>query len=371
MPYMQRLRLTKDSDLNDNTTWRYKLPAIGQYTGFEMRINCDRHATRAAAGEVHPLEAEISKIEILKGGAEVVKSLTGRQLDAMNYWDFKRPNGRRYRQEASTGNDVNLFLLGGRGLYDKEYGFNMERMGETYLEYTYNLKEGTAEYFKANDHDISLYGWRWVGAGSPVFTKYFRDRQIAAWTTTAAAALKTISIPVGNPVRRVCIQATTRAKTIGGTFTELELRVNDGEYSPIIIKSIMDWVMAEAQEYGLDNELGGIDYLAASGEYDLPYWWSYMDRVLAQDYGYVAARGLNTHGITLPARIQTPTAVAGEVMFTQSGWAFQKCLRMGFDHEADGYDLLQTAGMGALDLMCTEAAASAEAKVFVQDIVSH
>ena len=371
MAYMQRVSLTKDSDLDDNTTWRYKLPAIGQYTAFEMRINCNRKATRQAHTTVYTLADVISKVEILKGGAEVVKSLTGEQLDAMNYWDFKRPNFRRYRQLAGTGNDLTLFLLGGRNLYDREYGFNMERMGETYLEYTYNLHEDTDEYFEANDHDISLYGYRWVGPGSPVFAKYFRDRQIAAWTTSAAAALKTISIPVGNPIRRVCVQATTRAKTLGGTFSELELRVNDGEYSPVIIKSMMDWCMAEVQEYGLHNEIGGIEYMVDTQQMEIPRWWSYFDTLLGVTYGSYAAEAMTHLGITLPARLVNQTTGDKESIFSYRGAGFQKCLRIGFDHEADGYDLLQTAGMGSLDLVITEAAASLAAKVFVQDILSH
>lgn len=371
MAYMQRVRLTKDTDLDDDTTWRYKLPAIGQYTGFEMRLDCDRHADRADIDTVNPLEACISKVEILKGGGEVVKSLTGRQLDAMNYWDFKKPNPRRYRQTENSSNDMILFLLGGRGLYDKEYGFNMERMGETYLEYTYDLNEGDAEFFAADQHEVTLYAWRWMGAGAPVFNRYFRDRQIAAWTTSAADALKTISIPVGNPIRRVCVQATTRARTLGATFSELELRVNDGEYSPVTVKSMMDWCMAEAQEYGLGEEVGGIDYAVSTGNVDLPNWFSYIETVNAAPYGAVGELNLNVHGITLPPRVRAATTGNQEFMFSMRGWGFQKCLRIGFDHEYDGFDLLQTAGMGSLDLVITEAHADYDAKVFVQDIKNH
>ena len=371
MGYMQRMRITKEADLDDNTTWRYKLPSVGKYTAIEMRINCDRYATRASGTVVYPLEACIAKVELLKAGAEVVISLTGQQLDAMNYWDLKRPNARRYRQEASTGNDVVLFLLGGRGFYDKELGFDFAKLGETFLEYTYDLNEGDAEYFKANDHDISLYGWRWLGGGEPDFKGYFRSRQLSAWTTSAAAALKTVEIPVGRMIRRVAVQGKTRAATLGGTFTELELQVDKGAYSPVIIKSPFDWCMAEVSEYGLENLVGGIDYLAASGEYDLPYWWSYIESVLAQDYAYVTARGLNVHGITIPARIQTPTATAGEVIFESRGWGFQKCLRIGFDHEDNLSDLLDTSKFGALDLICTEAAADKSAAAFYQDLVPY
>lgn len=371
MPYMQRTRLTADSDLDDNTTWRYKLPSVGKYTALEIRINCDRYATRASGTVVYTLADVIDKIELLIGGTQVLKSLTGEQLDAMNYWDFKRPNPRRYRQEADTGNDLILFLLAGRNLYDKEYGFDFARLPECYLEYTYDLNEDTAEYFAANDHDVKIYGYRWMGNGQPNFKGYFRDRQIASWSTSASAAIKTIAIPVGNPIRRIAVQAKSRATTLGGTFTELEVRANDGEFSPIIVKSPMDWVMAEVAEYGLHNIIGGLDYQIAVTTMDLPYWFSYYDRIHLDPYSADMEDQYVQGLITLPPRTAQTTSEAGEFAFTLSGWGFQKCLRMGFDHEDDGYDLLPTAGLGALDLIVTEAAASKDAACFVQDIISY
>lgn len=369
MAYLERKRIHSESDLDDNTTWRHKLPSVGSYTALEMRINCDRYADRADNDAVYPLESVISKVEVLKHAGEVVISLPGQQLDAMNYWDLGRPNARRYRQAANTGNDVVLFLLGGRGFYDKEFGFDFSKLGETFLEYTYDLNEGDAEYFKANDHDIKLYGWRWLGDGIPTFKGYFRSRQLSAWTTSAAGALKTIEIPIGRNIRRIAVQGKTRAKTIGGTFTELDLQVDKGSWSPVLIKSPFDWCMAEVSEYGLDNQVGGIDYAIGTSECDLPYWWSYIESLLASPYGYAGEINLETHGISIPARIKANTTGNQEVMFALRGWGFQKCLRIGFDHEYDLSDSLPTHDFGSLDLVCTEAAASVEAACFYQDVV--
>ena len=371
MPYMQRVRLTSDADLDDNATWRYKLPAIGKYTCIEMRIQCNRYATRTLNTVVYPLESCISKIEVLEAGQRVLLSLTGQQLDAMNYWDLGRPNPRRYRQLAGGGNDVVLYLLFGRDFYDREYGLDLARLNETYLEYTYDLNEGDADYFAANDHDIKLYGWRWMGPGEPDFSALFRSRQLAYWTTSAANNLKTIEIPVGTLIRRIGVQAGTRAKTIGGTFSKLEVQVNNGEYSPVIIQEPMIWCAQEVSEYGLSNIVGGIDYLVSTSEMDLPYWWSYLEDIEATPYAYAGAIDVNVHGITIPARVAAAATGAQEVMFTMRGWGFQKCLRIGFDHEYDGIDLLDARDMGSLDLILTEAAASLAGRVFVQDILRY
>jgi len=371
MAYMQRTRILSDSDLDDDATWRERLDLSGKVTAIEMRINCDRYATRADNDAVYTLADCISRIELLRDATTPLISLTGEQLDAMNYWDLGRPNPRRYRQEGDTGNDLVLFLLGGRDFYDREYGWDFDQLSKVYLEYTYDLNEDTAEYFAANDHDIKLYAWQWKGDGIPSFKGFMRSKQLDAWTTTAANAEHKIEVPATNPVRRVCVQAKTRTATIGGTFSELDLRVDKGAYSPAIVKSPMDWAMAEVVEYGLHNELGGLDYLIVSAESDLPYWFSYYEHVQAQNYGASGQPVINTHFITLPARLQATTAVAGEVSFSVKGWGFQKCLRIGFDHEYDGFDLLRVPGGKALDLVCTEAAASKVAAAFVQDVVPY
>jgi len=46
-------------------------------------------------------------------------------------------------------------------------------------------------------------------------------------------------------------------------------------------------------------------------------------------------------------------------------------LRIGFDHEYDGFDLLDARAFGSLDLVLTEAAASCSGRVFVQDVLPY
>jgi hypothetical protein len=371
MPYMQRTRILSDSDLDDAATWRERIDLAGKVTAIEMRINCDRYATRADNDAVYPLEKAITKIELLRDATTPLISLSGQQLDAMNYWDFKRPNPRRYRQEADTGNDVILFLLGGRDLYDREYGWDFDKLSKVYLEYTYNLHEDTAEYFAASDHDIKLYAWQWMGEGVPSFKGFMRSRQLDSWTTAAASAEHKVEIASANPIRRVAVQSLTRTATLGGAFSQLDLQVGKGEYSPVVVKSPMDWCMAEVAEYGLDNEVGGIDYAISTSECDLPDWFSYYESIVAQGYGYAGECNLEVHFITLPPRVKANTTGGDEVSFQMRGWGFQKCLRIGFDHDYDGYDLLRVPSNKALDLVVTEAAASKEAKCFVQDVVPY
>lgn len=370
MPYMLRQRLTNKTSLEGTPTWRYKLPSLGRYTAIELAINANRYAARTDGAVVYPLETQISKIELLEGGSRALLSLTAAQIDASNYWDFKRPNPRRYRQQAATGNMLNLFLMGGRDLYDREYGFDFAKLDETYLEYTHSMATDAAEKFDVTDHEISVYGWRWMGPDAPSFRGYRRMRQIASWTTTGTGTLKTIEIPIGNPIRRIAVQATANDATLGGTVSKYELRVNDGEYSPVTIVSPLQWTMQEAAEYGLNNEVGGIEYLVSNATVEIPRWWSYYQTILAQNYGTTDIMRMVQALISLPAALIGAAGVAHEGIFTTRGWGFQKCLRIGFDHDYDGFDLLKTRGMGSLDLELTEVTGKT-AKVFVEDLLTY
>lgn len=371
MAYMQRTRILSDSDLDDDTTWRERLDLSGKVTAIEMRINCNRYADRANGDVVYTLADCISRIELLRDATTPLISLTGEQLDAMNYWELGRPNPRRYRQRAGTDNQLVLYLMGGRGFYDREYGWDFDRLRKVYLEYTYDLSEDTAEYFAADDHDLSLYAWQWKGDAVPSFRGFFRSKQLDAWTTSADGAEHKVEIPSAYPIRRVCLQAKTRATTLGGTFSDLDLQIDKGAYSPVIIKSPMHWVMDEVSEYGLENELGGLDFCPASDFVDLPYWFSYFGTILGEGYQHDTEKFWVYGLITVPPRFENADTNNVEFVFNERGYGFQKCLRIGFDHEHDGFDLLRVPSGKALDLVVTEAAASKVAACFVQDVVSY
>jgi len=369
--YMLRQRILSTADLVDDSTFRFKLPSVGKFTAIQMTVNADRYADGADNDTCYPLESCIDKIELVAGGSKTLLSLTGKQLDAMNYWAFGKPTPRRHRNRANMDNMLNLYLLGGRNLYDQEYGWDLGKLPETYLEYTYDLSEGVAEYFKADTHDLKLYIWRWMGPGSPDFKGYFRSRQLAAWATTGASVIKTVGLPVGNPYRWVGVQAKTRGQTIGGTITEMELKVNNGEYSPVHIPSPMDFVMQEVAEYSLDNIISGMEYCVQDTIYDMPTYFSYYDSIDVTAYQHDPEDFWLYSMIGLPPRVEESGTSNMEYTFTQRGWGFQKCLRIGFDHLADGADLLYTRGMGALDLDLTEQTSGEDAAVFAQDIVAY
>lgn len=371
MAYLQRQRITSKTALTGTPTWRYKLPNLGKYTALEMIVDCNRYQARADADLVYPIESQVTKIELLEGGGRALLSLTASQLDALNYWLLGHPSARRYSQKATGDNLLHLYILGGRNLYDQEYGFDFGKLAETYFEYTHTFATDTAEKFDVSTHTVYLYGWRWMGDGQPNFRGYFRARQLASWTTVAANVLKTIEIPTGNPYRIIALQAKTLGTSLGGTASKVELMVNNGEYSPVTISSLMQYCMQETAEYRLHNMIDGLDRIIGTEDVYLPPWFSYGGGLTVSENNYGTECELCCDPWSNPMRVRAQSAQNEDVAFQMSGYGFQKCVRIGFDHLPDGADLLQTRQMGALDLEVTEAAADKEAACFVQDIVSY
>lgn len=369
MPYMLRKRILAKNDLDDDATWKEDLPDSGMVTAFELRIGCNRQGDRSDGSDPHPLVDMVSRVEIIAESTKKVLSVSGRQLDFLNYIDFRRPNPRRHREVDGGGNDLILFLMGGRSLYDREYGFDMSKLANAFLNYTYDLSEGVADYFAANDHDISVYAWTWMGPDVPMFKGYFRTRQVLDYTTTGADNLKLLKITPGLPLRRIIVQKKTFATTLGGTWSDIELEVNNGEYSPVRITNMMDWLWQQVQDYGLQNVQSGKVYMpVALGRVTAPPDFSYYQDVVTTPHGFAGEMTAGVYcDITLPLRIDGQQVA--EISYQARGYGFQGCLLIGFDHEADGGDLLDTAGMSALNLVLTEVADGLTGAITLQEVM--
>lgn len=369
MPYMLRKRILTQNDLADDATWKADLPDSGAVTAFELRISCKRLADRQLHAVVYPLVDMISRVELIAESTKKVVSLTGRQQDFLNYLDFKRPNPRRHREVLNGGNDLVLYIMGGRSLYDREYGFDMAKLSNAFLNYTYNLHENTPEYFVANDHDITVYQWAWKGPDVPIFKGYFKSRQVLSYSTTGQYNIKELKITPGLPLRRIVVQKLTGTETLGGTWTDYELEVNNGEFSPVRITSAMDWCMQTVSDYGLLNRQTGKVYTHdVDGTPLLPNDFSYYDNIEATQFGVRVPDSVSIYtDISVPPRISIETV--GEANYTGWGWGYQGCLLIGFDHEDDGFDLLDTAGMSSLRLLLTEADTDLLGAVALQEIV--
>lgn len=369
MSYMLRKRILTQSDLTDDTTWKIDLPDGGMITAFEVAIEATRKTDRVGAVACYPLVEMISGLEIIAESTKKIFSVSGRQADFINYLDFKRITERKHREQDAQYNNLSLFILGGRGLYDREYGFDMAKLKNAFLNYTYDLHEGDAYYFTDDSHDVNVYAWQWMGAGAPSFKGFFRTRQVLAYQTTGAGVINTLPITPGLPIRRIIVQAKDVDESLGGTWTRLELEINNGEYSPVVITSLANWVKSQVADYNLLNESHGHLWLASGGtRYYIPNEWAYFADGQATMYGIGAAAGdVSVEGFTKPIRVRAANNSA-LVNYAIRGFGYQGCLNIGLDHLPDEAEALITRGLGSVKLLMTETESGNKGAVVLQEI---
>uniref|UniRef100_A0A6H2A1E0 Uncharacterized protein n=1 Tax=viral metagenome TaxID=1070528 RepID=A0A6H2A1E0_9ZZZZ len=367
MGYWLRKRLHTESAVDANTTYRYKLPTTGLYSAFSVRCQAQRYANRASTTTNQLLHDAISKVELLSEGTKVLKSLRARELKALNLFDFRRVGDWQHGENEDDYNIDTLYLLAGRGLQDKEYMFDMARLRDPELALTNALTETTAEYWKVDTLEYQIYGWRWMGDPVPSPKGYLRADERAYYTTSAADAEKIVEITTGKRIRRLLLMGHTVGTTTYGHIKKIELEVDEGAYSPVIIDSPVEFSWQNVLDYGLDVKVVKCVYLKAVDEAE------YCDLLMAYPQGVMVIPHVATADASARvwdfgnglADIRCDVAYTHELVAHGAGYL--NSLVIGFDKEKDLSDMLNTREMGKLKMILTETAASKVVSVVVEE----
>ena len=369
--YWLRKRLHTESAVDAGQTYRYKLPEVGLFSAFSVRCQAQRYTNRASTTTNQLLHDAITKVELLSEGTKVLKSMRAREIKALNLFDFKRVGDWQHGEMASDYNIDTLYLLAGRGLQDKEYMFDMSRLSDPELAITNALTETTAEYWKVDTLEYQIFGWRAMGEPLPRPRGYFRADERIYYTTSAANAEKIVDITTGKKIRRILVMGHTVGTTTKGHITKIELEVDEGAYSPVIIDNPMEWSWQNVLDYMLDTKVVKCVYLKAedqSNYFDMLQ--AYPQAVLAIPHFTAAEAGdrVMDFGNGL---IELQGDIAGGRELVAHGAGYLNSLLIGFDKEPDLSDMMDTAGMGKLKMILTENAASKVVSVVVEELIPY
>lgn len=367
--YWLRKRLHTETAVDANATYRYKLPTIGLFSAFSVRVQAQRYHDRASTTTNQLLHDAITKVELLSEGTKVIKSLRAREIKFLNLFDFKRVGDWQQGEVADAYNIDTLYLLAGRHLQDKEYMFDMSRLSDPELAITNALTETTAEYWKVDTLEYQIFGWRAMGEGLPSPKGYFKADERTYYTTTAADAEKIVDITPGKRIRRLVLMGHTVGTTTRGHIKKAELQVDEGVYSPVVIDNPMEWGWQNVLDYGLDTKVVKCVYLPTA---DVGI---YCDVLMAypQDIGVTPGQNVLTatpwvqgfgDGLAIIA-----SSDIGSHGLVAHGAGYLNSLLIGFDKEPDLSGMLETRGMGKLKLILTETAASKVVSVVVEEEV--
>ncbi len=198
-PQREVIRAAKSMDLN--ATFTLDLPEHGYMSSLMLELYGDEATGYGQAGGDWTLLDKISKIEVIGNGSTVIKSLTGKELQALAVWDqgVMPPSVRR---NYATNTQFDYLLINfGRWLWDTELFLDLERFDNVELKIT---NTATAASFSAVYARITAYWLRELSLASRI--GYLRTEEWQQWDTVSDE-WKYLNLPTEHLIRRIMLVA--------------------------------------------------------------------------------------------------------------------------------------------------------------------
>lgn len=365
--YWLRQRLISTGAITVGQTWRFKLPTTGFFSAFSLRVEAKRDADRNAAALVPLLHEGITKIEMTSEGVKVLKSMRGRELLALNLFDFRRPCESQDAENDGGYNMTTFYLLAGRSLQDKTYMWDMSRFVDPELAVTNNLTSDDGEDWDVTSLKFQVFGWRWIGEPIPSPIGYLRADERLHYDTTGSNVVKELTITRGHRIRRLLVMGWEAAHTLYGHITRMEVEVNEGEYHPVTIDNVLEYCWQNKRDYDLDIEAWRYPQLyVVDTNLDVDALMCYPLCVNATPYGTGADSSIHIWDFD-NGRLDVVADGVGYGLLAINGVGYLTSLVIGFDKEPDLEDMLDTREMSKLALELTENTSGDTVSVVVEE----
>jgi len=201
MPYWQREILREQASMALATTYKLDLPKQGHLSALFLQIWGDEATGYGQAGGDWTIADKISKIEVIGNGSTVIKSLTGKQVQALCTYDQGVMPPTVLRNYA-TNTQFDYFLLNfGRFLYDPDMYLDLERFDNVELWITNTMAAASfpTPYVKV----IGFFGREMSTAG---YLGYLRSEEWKQWATVQDETVYN-ELPTELLIRRIMLQA--------------------------------------------------------------------------------------------------------------------------------------------------------------------
>jgi hypothetical protein len=242
-------------------TYRLDLPDSGFLGSIVVRVDGTCQTDAAIAAEKWRIIDYISKIQVIANGSKVIKDLTGRQLQALNWYDQGVMPNAKWNEYASAVQQEYFLLNFGRYLHDDAMGLDLSRFDTVQLVFTNNT---SSTYYSA-DWTISTLGeFKRDGGAFPL--GYVRSEEYKTWSATADT-WEYNDLPTEGKLRRLCLELEP---DLGDTYNEFETSIDNMGRD---VKITLDSGQEIVYEGGVDDLLREINLLMGRDVmvYQIPY----------------------------------------------------------------------------------------------------
>lgn len=173
----------------------------------------------------------LSKIELVDG-SEVLGSISGAELQAINFYDTKRMPHHEISLTVGGYFEVGLSLAFGRHLWDKDFAFDPTKFKNPQLNITWD-EDACNTSVEVNE--LAVYGHAF-GNNGPTPSGMLVNREIMQYAM-AASSHEYPDIPTDRLLRKILIRGYTTDHDPITLFDTIKLDADNGLYVPIEIKA--------------------------------------------------------------------------------------------------------------------------------------
>lgn len=249
--YWNRSYIEKDLSLGATSgTKTIDLPKSALISEVLLRFTATNGSNQNRANHIHD---KISKIEVIVNGSEVVKSLTGVEVQALAFFSTGQfPLDWTCEDAASVQWDTFLVLFG-RYPGDLKYMLDTSKVLNPQLKITWDTSGAgpdSTDLFSTSTYpviDVSVMQLM-DGAGiSPV--GYFKSHEITTWDPSANSEVKRVELPVGNKYRRLVVRIFSNGYWQHQRLANAYLDLNVGARQPFKMDT-EEWLAMNRQLVG-------------------------------------------------------------------------------------------------------------------------
>ena len=197
--FWQREYLRRSVNLPLNNTFQVDLPANGNLGSIMLYVSGVQLGALGIAAKKWRICDYISKIEIIGDGSEVIKSITGKQAQALGFLDQGIVSPDMLRNYATNSQRAYFVINFGRFLKDFDYGLVLEKFNNVELKIT---NDAIATEFSSLACDIMCYYLRDVSTSQfkgCMYTEVWRDY------VPVASEIKYLEMPTNWLIRRILL----------------------------------------------------------------------------------------------------------------------------------------------------------------------
>jgi len=352
-------------------THKIDLPTKGLLSSIYISLAAQNGATSNEDNHLHDC---LTKIEIVGAGGETIKSISGVQLQALNWFDHGHINRVQMREDGGQWQVERFIINFGEYWKDTHRMLDCAKVLDGQLRLTYDLSQvravGATAFADQNAALSVIYMMPHEYKG-PAPVNYVKSTETKQWMTEASG-IEYVKLPRVNPIRRIMIRAYEVGRSPWSNLRNIKLNGDNGKYVPY------------------DNSYGTLVSLNAD---DYREVWNYMQLVLAKNGDTKEIHLGSSQDVTLqptaarsayPAAeaygkvtiglydLATPTAIAVKepVHLSCHGHHYHNCAMLPFDRPAIIEELLlQAQGFGTLELEIAQGNAGAAASVVTEELV--